>query len=71
MNVTTIKLTNKTKFQLSKLKDKSESYEDVLQRLIIHEKSLKQRLIEGYKNENLNEFEEWESSSKEVDERND
>ena len=71
MKITTVKITNKTKMQLSCFKRKSESYEDVIQRLILHEKNLKQRLIEGCKNEDMETFEEWEPVSKEVDELND
>jgi len=71
MKITTVKITNKTKMELTCFKNKSESYDDVIQRLILHEKSLKQRIIEGYKNEDLETFAEWEPASKEVDERDD
>ena len=69
--ITTIKLKEKTKDSLMQLKEKSESYDTVVSRLIVitKNKSLKQDLIECYSKNSKRDVKllnEWETASSEV-----
>lgn len=61
MGITTIKLREKTKMALDSVKEEQETYDEAVLRLITASKKtgLKQALIEGYKNFDKKEFEEW------------
>ena len=69
--ITTVKLKQTTKHDLDKLKADSESYDDVIQKLVnwVGSKDLKKRLIEGYKSlgsDDIDLLEEWEPASREL-----
>ncbi len=71
MQITTVKLHQKTKINLDKLKESKDSYDDIVNRLIIQNRRLhlKEELISAYKdinNSDLKLLEEWESASREV-----
>ena len=73
MQITTIKLQEKTKLALDTLKLDNETYDSAVERLIsqIRTKDLRKVLAEGYKNQSkahLALLDEWESASKETDE---
>lgn len=69
MDTTTIKVQNKTKSELDKIKSsKQESYDQVIKSLIEENKrkSRKKELIEGYSQigkEDLQELKDWEAAS--------
>jgi len=72
MEITTIKLHKSTKSILEEFKNKDESYDIVIRRLIYNLKrmNLKDDLIEAYKNmgkSDLKILKEWESASNELD----
>ena len=72
MRVTTVKVLKSTKDALNELKNKKESYDEVIRKLVakVREKTLKDELIEGYKRmgkESLEILEEWESASAELE----
>lgn len=69
--ITTIKLQKSTKLELERLKNKSESYNTAIKRLISDaiNSNLKADLIEAYKSmgkKDLEMLEEWEQASNEV-----
>ena len=72
MDTTTVKLHKSTKSILDKFKDKGESYDVVIKRLISNLKkiNLKEELIEAYKSMSKNDLKilkEWENTSNEID----
>lgn len=72
MEATTIKLYKNTKSVLDSLRQKNESYDEVITKIIseLRNKNLKKELIEAYKSmskEDLKILEDWETTSKEVD----
>lgn len=73
MDVTTIKLTQKTKSELDKLKADDESYDRIIKKLVqdAQRKELKEQLIEAYRKkakEDLAILGEWEVASSELNE---
>ena len=71
MQITTIKLNQRTKINLEKLKERKDSYDDIVNRLILQDRRLhlKEELISAYKslnNSDLKILEEWEYVSSEV-----
>ena len=71
MNATTIKLHKRTKSALDELRSENESYESVINKLIMQarNKNLKNELIAAYKQlgkEELDTLKEWEAASQEV-----
>jgi len=72
MDVTTVKLHKSTKTALDKLRGKKDSYDEVVNRLIVQaqNKNLKEELIQAYQSlgtEDLQLLEEWETASKEIE----
>ena len=72
MEVTTIKLYKTTKAMLDSFKQKNESYDDIITRILSYfkNKNLKKELIEAYSNmgkEDLKILGEWENASGEVE----
>ena len=70
--ITTIKLQESTKSELEQLKDKSESYDSAIKRLLssLKNSNLKAELIEAYQSmgkKDLKILEEWEQASSEVE----
>ena len=73
MEITTVKLHKSTKSALDEVRQEDESYDDVIQKLLLEIKSkhLKNDLIEAYKQkstEDLRILEEWEAVSVDVEE---
>ncbi len=71
MSITTIKLEQKTKFALDRFKEKTQSYDKTILKLIslVERKNLLQKLEEGYKQmgkEDLQILNEWENASSHV-----
>ena len=71
MNLTTIKLHKRTKIALDRLKKKTETYDDIINRIIyrLEQKKLQSDLIEGHKKlgeEQLHLLEEWKNASNEM-----
>jgi len=72
MHITTVKLHESTKSALSQLREKNDSYDDIISRLVSQSrhKVLKNELIEGYKRlgkEDIRVLKEWETASQEVE----
>lgn len=72
MEITTVKLHKGTKSALDELRNKSESYDDLITKLIYiaKNKDLKKKLIEAYKSigkKDLEILKEWEVASKEIE----
>ncbi len=72
MEVTTVKVHQRTKMDMDSVKREKETYDDLIQRLLEKEKKkkLREALIEGYKSmgkEDLKELEEWEVASPDWD----
>lgn len=72
MKVTTVKIYQGTKYALDRLRTQSESYDEIIKKLItkLQNKDLKDQLIEAYKTKNkqdLKILDEWEPASKEVE----
>ena len=64
--VTTIKVEDQTKAQLARMKEKGDSFDAVLNRLMdrVERKHLEKELIEGYSSrspEQWKEFKDWDS----------
>jgi len=73
MKITTIKLHETTKIKLDVLREKSETYEDVITKMLeeCQQKQNKKELIEGYKKNKKRDslvVREWESASRELEE---
>ncbi len=71
METAIVKLHKETKNVLDKLKQRRESYDHIIRRLLSHEKkkSLKKDLIAAYKSmtpDEFDEFQEWEPASSEA-----
>lgn len=71
MDITTIKLTKRTKSGLDRLRQENESYDRIIGKLLsqAQAKELKLRLVEGYQKkakEDLEIMEEWEAASGEL-----
>lgn len=71
MEITTVKIHKSTKVVLDTLKNNSETYEDIINRLISERinKNMKKKLIEAYKSmgkKDLVILEEWETASNEL-----
>ncbi len=71
MDITTVKIKKRTKSALNQFREKSESYDNIINKLIskIKSKNLKNELIQGYKEsakDNIKLLEEWENASKEL-----
>ncbi len=71
MEMTTIKLQKTTKSSLDRLKNKNESYDQLIQKILSEtkKKNLRKRLIEGYKamgKQDLEILREWETASAEI-----
>ncbi|MFQ5621466.1 MAG: hypothetical protein ACE5FT_06505 [Candidatus Nanoarchaeia archaeon] len=69
--VTTVKLQEQTKMALDEYKEDTDSYDVVIQKLLleVRSKDLRKRLVEGYKDmgsDDLALLEEWDVASKEV-----
>lgn len=72
METTTVKLHKSTKSSLDQLRSNSESYDELINKLILQSKNkdLKNKLIESYKKmgkAELELLEEWEYASKELE----
>ena len=72
MDITTVKLHKYTKSALDELRHNSESYDELISKLIsmAKNKDLKNKLIKAYKNMGKSDLEllnDWETASKEVD----
>ncbi len=72
MNVTTVKVHERTKAALDKLKDERESYDEVISSLIEHKlgKNLRSEMVEGYTKVGRKELEllnEWEAVLGEIE----
>jgi hypothetical protein len=72
MDITTIKLATRTKTELDRFRQGSESYDRIIQKLLAdaQSKELRSKLIEGYQKkakEDLDILKEWESASGEIE----
>ena len=72
MQITTLKLRKSTKHELDEFRNKNESYDMTIKKIIskIKLKNLKNDLIEGYKSSTKNNLKilgEWENASTELD----
>lgn len=72
MDITTVKIHKKTKMAMDEIKQKNETYDDVIKRLTAKAKrqNLVKELVEGYKvraKENLEILEDWEAASEDLD----
>ena len=69
MDITTIKLHKRTKTSLERFRQKNESYDKTVKRLLSIAKHIKPKLIEGYKRmgkQDLKLLKEWEGASHEI-----
>ena len=72
MDITTVKIHKNTKMAMDEIKQKNETYDDVIKRLTAKAKrqNLVKELVEGYKvraKENLEILEDWEAASEDLD----
>ncbi|MBI2573308.1 hypothetical protein HYV86_05590 [Candidatus Woesearchaeota archaeon] len=72
MDVTTVKIHKKTKMAMDEIKQKNETYDDVIARLAVKAKkqNLVREMIAGYKNKANEDREilgEWEGTSGELE----
>ena len=71
MDITTVKLHKDTKQALDAVRQKEETYDEVISRLLdkARRKMMRNQMIEGYKQtkEALTVLEEWEPASSEVE----
>ena len=68
MGTTTVKIRDETKSSLDEIKVESETYDEVINRIIfaVKKRNLKNELVEGYTavgKDDLDTLEEWESAS--------
>ena len=68
MQATTVKIHPQTKMALDKLKEDSESYDDVIEKLVTakNKKTLREELIREYQSitkDEVKEFNEWEETA--------
>jgi len=67
MDVTTIKLRMTTKQKLESFRKEDETYDEAVQRLLAIKRQveLEKKLIEGYKDTDMETFREWETTNSE------